>query len=79
MGVFSFKALRGLFQALERLVRGLPPPPAPDDVQAALDGIRRATPEQLEAGRRAARRALEQDRSDRGPMGEPPEHLPIDR
>lgn len=61
MGVFSFKALRGLFQALERLVRGVPPPGS-DEVEAALDSIRCATPEQLERGRRAARQALEQNR-----------------
>jgi hypothetical protein len=58
MSFFSVRSLRGLFQALDRLVRGVPPPPTPEDTHRALADLRNATPEQLEEARRVARRVI---------------------
>lgn len=62
MSRFSARSLRGLIQALDQLVRGVPPPPEPEDVESALTVLRNATPEQLAEGQARARSIVELER-----------------
>ncbi len=75
MSLFSVGSLRRLVRALDRLVRGAPPPPTSRDVGQALANLRSATPEQLEESRQAVRRLFERERQARdesAPPQEPP-------